>query len=205
MDKWKAKEIKIMELGGNKKAHAFYSKNNMFMEGTPHHENPALSKYKMSLQKKALAELEAQGVQSKDTPEKEKTETTPQEEDKKEEDNFFESLKSTTKPASNVVNSDQASSSIYSFSNLKQSNKPANLNAKKLDIDFGGEDFFDSFGMSDNNGSKPQESSNENPFGLAEVANEESGPFQLGSGVSTHTKTDNDDFVKNKLKDLEGK
>jgi ADP-ribosylation factor GTPase-activating protein 2/3 len=57
MDKWKAKELKIMELGGNKKAHTFYAKNSMFSDGIPNHENPALAKYKMQLQKAALAEL----------------------------------------------------------------------------------------------------------------------------------------------------
>jgi hypothetical protein len=29
MDRWKAKELKCMELGGNKLAYAFYEKNGM--------------------------------------------------------------------------------------------------------------------------------------------------------------------------------
>ena len=87
------------------------------------------------------------------------------------------------------------------------------MNAKKLDIDFGGDDFFDSFGMSENApiDIKPASSElkNDNPFSAADKSsNNESGPFQIGSGASNYSKAgsaDNDTFVKNKLKELEGK
>lgn len=49
MDRWKAKELKVMELGGNKRAAEYYKKHNMFKDGTPHHEHPALSAYKANL------------------------------------------------------------------------------------------------------------------------------------------------------------
>ena len=47
-----------MQLGGNKKAKEYYTKNDMYLDGRPDHENPLLSKYKMALQKQALEELE---------------------------------------------------------------------------------------------------------------------------------------------------
>lgn len=37
MDKWKAKEVKQMELGGNKNALMYYEKNGMFNAGKPNH------------------------------------------------------------------------------------------------------------------------------------------------------------------------
>jgi hypothetical protein len=41
MDTWKAKEIKSMELGGNKLALQFYEKNGMInADGTPNHKAP---------------------------------------------------------------------------------------------------------------------------------------------------------------------
>jgi len=50
MDRWKARELKQMELGGNKLARAFYEKNGMISQGSPpDHKNPALSKYKADL------------------------------------------------------------------------------------------------------------------------------------------------------------
>lgn len=92
MDKWKAKEIKIMELGGNKKAHAFYSKNNMYTEGVPNHTNPMLAKYKTQLQKSALAEI---GEGTATTGASTATEDVVMESNKEEEkvvDPFFASL-----------------------------------------------------------------------------------------------------------------
>lgn len=41
MDRWKAKELKCMELGGNKQAAAYYEKNGMTQpDGTPNHKAP---------------------------------------------------------------------------------------------------------------------------------------------------------------------
>lgn len=54
MDRWKAKELKCMELGGNKLAQSYYEKNSMLnADGSPNHKAPALSKYKQDLAKKA--------------------------------------------------------------------------------------------------------------------------------------------------------
>lgn len=201
MDVWKAKEIKIMELGGNKKAHAFYAKNNMYIDGRPDHENPALSKYKMSLAKQALSSLGAEVKETK-APVASIPEAAPLEmkEETKESDAFFESL-SKPAPVATKVNDNQTSSSIYSFSNLKQNNNQVNLSAKKLDVDFGGDDFFDSFGMG--------EKKEENPFSVAESAktnNDEPGPFKVGSNsIGAVNEAPKDEFVKQKLKELEGK
>lgn len=58
MDRWKAKELKSMELGGNKLAAAYYEKNGMMQaDGTPNHKAPHLSKYKQDLAKKAEMEI----------------------------------------------------------------------------------------------------------------------------------------------------
>lgn len=58
MDVWKAKEIKNMQLGGNKGAKEFYEKNNMYgTDGVPNHKSPALAKYKAELARKAEAAL----------------------------------------------------------------------------------------------------------------------------------------------------
>ena len=57
MDRWKAKEMKTMELGGNKRAAAFYKANGMMKDGKPDHENPALSKYKAMLKAEVQKEL----------------------------------------------------------------------------------------------------------------------------------------------------
>ena len=54
MDKWKPKELKCMELGGNKTAMAYYEKNGMIQtDGKPNHKAPQLAKYKHELAKKA--------------------------------------------------------------------------------------------------------------------------------------------------------
>ncbi len=58
MDRWKAKELKSMELGGNKLAAAYYEKNGMMQaDGTFNHKAPQLSKYKQDLAKKAEMEI----------------------------------------------------------------------------------------------------------------------------------------------------
>lgn len=207
MDKWKAKEVKIMELGGNKKAHAFYTKNNMFNDGRPNHENPALSKYKMALSKQAMEALGGDtNAQKPPLNDSKKNDAFEIEEEKKDEP-IFENLPKPTSGVSRINNDAQTSSSVYSFTNLKQNNQPVNLNAKKLEVDFGGDDFFDSFGMGEQTATKPK-ANNDNPFSVAEPSQaDEAGPFQLGSGVNTKTSAagDNNDFVKQKLKELEGK
>ena len=90
----------------------------------------------------------------------------------------------------------------------KLSGQNSILNTKKIDIEFGSDGFFDSFGMqaSEPKDNKPQTS--DNPFSLAENGKkEESGPFQLGAGINSNTITtaQDDAFIKKKLKELEGK
>ena len=47
MDRWKAKELKSMELGGNKLAATHFEKNGMYQaDGTPNHKASQLAKYK---------------------------------------------------------------------------------------------------------------------------------------------------------------
>ena len=46
LDKWKAKDLKHMELGGNKNARIYYEENDMFENGKPNHKAPQLAKYK---------------------------------------------------------------------------------------------------------------------------------------------------------------
>ena len=64
MDRWKKKELKQMEVGGNKNAQIFYEENGMFKDGKPDHEAPNHSRYKMDLSAKSEAilreELKAQ-------------------------------------------------------------------------------------------------------------------------------------------------
>ena len=52
MDRWKARELKAMELGGNKLAREFYEQNGMLSGGQPDHKNPALQRYKNDLKLK---------------------------------------------------------------------------------------------------------------------------------------------------------
>lgn len=49
MDRWKMKEIKMMELGGNKRALDYYTKNGMMTGGKADHKSPALAAYKQTL------------------------------------------------------------------------------------------------------------------------------------------------------------
>ena len=53
MDRWKKKEIKQMELGGNKNAQIYYEKSGMMVDGKPNHKAAALTKYKSDLARKA--------------------------------------------------------------------------------------------------------------------------------------------------------
>ena len=57
MDRWKRKELKQMELGGNKNASAFYEENGMTKDGKPDHEHPLHSRWKMELAAKAEASI----------------------------------------------------------------------------------------------------------------------------------------------------
>lgn len=60
MDKWKHKELKRMELGGNKRAQLFYEQNGMIKDGRPDHEAPAHSRYKMELAAEADAAMKSE-------------------------------------------------------------------------------------------------------------------------------------------------
>lgn len=193
-----------MELGGNKKAKAFYTKHNLYTDKRPDHENPILAKYRMSLSKQAIADTEGTKPTAMPTPEP-VVEDKPVQKEEEKTDAFFEEATQPQAPATRISNT-QDSSSVYSFTNLKQNNQPVNLNAKKLDVDFGGDDFFDSFGMGDAKKETPKPA-NDNPFSIADTpktTSEEAGPFQIGSSASTR-KSDNEEFVKAKLKELEGK
>ena len=60
MDRWKMKELKRMELGGNKKAREYYEANGMIKDGKPDHEAPPHAKYKMDLAALADAAVKAE-------------------------------------------------------------------------------------------------------------------------------------------------
>ena len=57
MDRWKRKELKQMQLGGNKLAREFYEENGMIKDGTPDHEAPLHSRYKLELAARAEAAI----------------------------------------------------------------------------------------------------------------------------------------------------
>lgn len=59
MDRWKARELKQMELSGNALAREFYEQNGMMHDGKPDHTNPALQRYKNDLKARVS---EAMGV-----------------------------------------------------------------------------------------------------------------------------------------------
>ena len=62
MDRWKARELKQMEFGGNKAAKAFYEKNGMLKSGQPpDHKSTALTRYKNELKLKAEKALGGSG------------------------------------------------------------------------------------------------------------------------------------------------
>ena len=60
MDKWKRKELKQMELGGNKNAQIYYESKNMYKDGKPDHEAPPHSVYKKELAAKAEQAVRAE-------------------------------------------------------------------------------------------------------------------------------------------------
>ena len=49
MDKWKLKEVKAMEIGGNKRAHEYYAAQGMIKDGKQDHESAPHARYKMEL------------------------------------------------------------------------------------------------------------------------------------------------------------
>jgi len=49
MDRWKRKELKAMELGGNKNVLEYYEENGMIKDGKPDHESAPHAKQKMDL------------------------------------------------------------------------------------------------------------------------------------------------------------
>jgi hypothetical protein len=57
MDRWKVKELKQMELSGNKVVREFYEENGMIDGGKPDHKNPALQRYKNELKVRVDKEL----------------------------------------------------------------------------------------------------------------------------------------------------
>ena len=60
MDRWRARELKQLELGGNRAAKAYYEKNGMLPPGQPpDHKNAALAGYKNELKLKAEKVLES--------------------------------------------------------------------------------------------------------------------------------------------------
>jgi len=60
MDRWKRKELKCMELGGNKNAAEYYEANGMMKDGKPDHEAAPHSRWKMELAQKAEAAIKAE-------------------------------------------------------------------------------------------------------------------------------------------------
>jgi hypothetical protein len=57
MDRWKLKELKQMELGGNKNAGLYFEKNGMMTDGKPNHKDAKLTKYKTDLLKRVELEI----------------------------------------------------------------------------------------------------------------------------------------------------
>ena len=60
MDRWKKKELKCMELGGNKNAREYFDSNGMFKDGKPDHEAAPHSRWKMDLAQRAEAACKAE-------------------------------------------------------------------------------------------------------------------------------------------------
>lgn len=57
MDKWKRKDLKQLEFGGNKKAREFYDKNGTYENGKPNHKAPEVNKWRADLAKEAEKSL----------------------------------------------------------------------------------------------------------------------------------------------------
>jgi hypothetical protein len=178
MDRWKLKEVKQMQLGGNKAAQAYFEKNNMFVDGKPNHKAPQLAKYKQDLLKRVEVAightLQSQGSAtfSRDDRPKEGPLARAANNNQLSSDNIFEFT-----PASNgapsfggqqsqavkeevkELNSQKSSKSMGApgltsqfsggfggFGLSKQQNPEVKtLNAKKLEVNFDNDDFFNSF------------------------------------------------------------
>jgi len=63
MDKWKLKEIKQMELGGNKRAREYFEENGMSKDGRPDHEAAPHARWKMELAAEGAKEIEAKSAE----------------------------------------------------------------------------------------------------------------------------------------------
>jgi len=63
MDKWKLKELKAMELGGNAKAKVYYDAQGMTKDGRPDHEAAPHARYKMELAAVCEAAIQEQAPQ----------------------------------------------------------------------------------------------------------------------------------------------
>ena len=63
MDKWKLKELKAMELGGNAKAKVYYDAQGMTKDGRPDHEAAPHARYKMELAALCEAAIQEQAPQ----------------------------------------------------------------------------------------------------------------------------------------------
>ncbi len=183
-----------MEIAGNKRASEYYGKNNMFKDGVPNHEHPALGKYKQGLQIEALKEIgEEPAPVAKQIVEKVEAPS-------------LANLNFEEEKQPDHVEVKVASADVYTFSNVKTQGE-VQLNAKKLDIDFdAGDDFFDSFGA-------PEPVQEHKPTGLIETEND-SNPFKAAEPERpkkefTLGKEDDDSdrqaFVQKRLKELAGK
>lgn len=193
MDRWKPKEVKQMELGGNKSAQVYFEKQGMYgTDGKPNYKAPQLAKYKQDLLKKveiALgSQLQHQGSavfqasQHKEQTSLQQESVNGQVKLQFGSDNLFEAnnaLNSLTlkesspsfakdisraaveeqkKPAIQVSFNKQSNSSslvasqqsggFSGFGGITLGAKQQDvktLNAKKLDVNFDNDDFFNSF------------------------------------------------------------
>ena len=60
MDRWKRKELKAMELGGNKNAAIYFEQNGMYEGGKPNHEAGPHQRYKQELSALCEAAIRAE-------------------------------------------------------------------------------------------------------------------------------------------------
>ena len=172
MDRWKAKELKCMELGGNKLAAQYYERNQMMLpDGSPNHKAPALSKYKLDLAKKAevaiLGQPQAASAPSSQPVEVKQTEQTKivnqftsltfatssgkedifggfKVEESKQESIKFETV-SLSQPKLVQMNSGGGSVGLLGLAKQVAPTDVKTLNAKKIDVNFDADDFFNSF------------------------------------------------------------
>ena len=158
-----------MELGGNKNAQAFYEKNGMYQDGKPNHKAPQLAKYKADLLKKVEAVLGTHQVQTQGsatfTIDMKGNVIEPFGKTDKQfaSENLFEnkvnnpfSLQEETKVnvaakakplmmGGGVMQQESATFGIGTLGMKAQQSEVKTLNAKKLDVAFDNDDFFNSF------------------------------------------------------------